>query len=60
MLEDGGELLEQVWSVARLLELLYNADDDFVVDTLRVDFETAAFWWRSSLHSRRHTASAPR
>lgn len=35
--EYGGQLLEEVWPVARLLELLYHGDDDGVVDALGVD-----------------------
>ena len=35
--QDGGELLEQVGAVACLLELLDDADNNFVVDALRID-----------------------
>jgi hypothetical protein len=60
VLQDGSEFFEQVWSIARLLELFYHADYDFIVDALCVDFETAAFWGRSGSYNRRHEASAPR
>ena len=35
--ENGGELPEQVWSVAGLLKLFNYTDDDSVVDALCID-----------------------
>ncbi len=35
--EDGGELLDQVRSVACFFQLLDDPDDDFVVDAVRLD-----------------------
>lgn len=51
----GREFLEQVGAVARLLELLDHADDDLIIDALRVDLclPGLAAWrrWRGVGHS---------
>lgn len=56
MRQDRGEFFKKMRSVTGLLELLYHSNNNLIVDTLGVDFET--FWWRSGF--RRHKpAGAP-
>lgn len=44
--EDGGQLLNQMGSVARILQLVDHTDDNIVVDTIRRYPDTAFRTWR--------------
>lgn len=44
--EDGGELFNQMGSVARFLQLVNHTDDNVVVDTIRIYLGTALGAWR--------------
>ena len=44
--QDCGKLLDQVWPIARLFELLNHADHDVIIDALSVDFVVCGSAWR--------------
>ena len=44
--QDCRELLDQVWPIACLLELLNHADHDIIIDALSVDFVVCGSAWR--------------
>ena len=52
--EDRGQLFNQMGSVARILQLVDDADDNIVVDTIRIDpgtaFRTWRWWRRIAVH----------